>query len=360
MARLDQNGLGDRVNRLLYSVTVAKRLDATLILETNSHNYLIHRRYGLLRHAGVSEYMSIMKEFLGFNFSSNMSIIQPLLAKKKAKRIHFGDLENLTTKSRAVECETIFESTIESCGPRRDTWCYTAIYGIKEKLKWYRKVHMKTLPAQKCNEKVLGFSSNSKLLNIHMHIRNGDVCYHCDEIWYFRYLLNAALNPFGLNESSHDLYDQVNIVVDAENHLSHHASRFPRIQFFSKESKANGSFVQVFCRFATSDVHVGSGSSLDTVGVFFPDDHPVIFEENRHARSSKVADEYIFTENENIVRLRNGKMITPMHKTVQLLKDSLGLKYYSTSSRYNYSNHSNLTTNINDSTTNMNNSTKRV
>ena len=99
---------------------------------------------------------------------------------------------------------------------------------------------------------------------------------------------------------------------------------------------------------------MGSGSSSDTLGVFFPNDHPVIFEENRHSGSPKVVDEYIFAENENTVRLRNGKMITSMDKTVQILKDSLGFKYYSTSSRNNYSNYSDLTTIINNSTMNIN------
>ena len=328
ISRLGLKGFGDRLEHLIYYMNIARRLQATLIIESSSKDIFSYWQQQDPPHDGASEYLTIMAEFLGVNFSSNLSIIPSLLP---SRRINYDDLHRLVTKPNTVKCHTVFESSIESCGPGSHLWCFR-YHALTDVVRSIMSTNGSTsgnrVPARKCHEKKKGFSAESKTINIAMHIRNGDICVNfCDEIWHFRMLLDSVLKPLGLHQQDPALYRKVSIYVDSNLKLVEHKKKFPLIQFMSRESEGN-SFEHMICRFVTADIYVGSGSSILAMAAFLPVNHPVIFEQTRKTPKKKtdMAMKYLFPVNESI-RTKSGKLVTPLSEAIDVLKMSLGSKY---------------------------------
>ena len=146
-------GLGDELEHYIFHLNIAKLFEATIVLTDGG------LKYGslALQHVGVAEY-PIMSSLLGIDISLNMTDIN-LQYKPKIFNLEFKDALDMKMKLLAgiiqLECNTVIQSSIDSCP---GGWCpltYPSHYNFIEQVSpWLKKNTAKL----KCSKMHLGMS----------------------------------------------------------------------------------------------------------------------------------------------------------------------------------------------------------
>ena len=150
LAELGTEGMGDQLEHYLYSLNLAKLLDATLVVDGFVSGALFSSR----GHSGFSVYRWVAERLLGINMEWNAtyvsSVYQPTtislkyddVTAAKSKEIAGGP----TTSSLLLPCNTMATSSIWDCG----SWChlkrpfvgFTELGWILRQNQGYEKCHL--------------------------------------------------------------------------------------------------------------------------------------------------------------------------------------------------------------------------
>jgi hypothetical protein len=246
-------------------LNLAKIFEATIVFD-DSQFYLPAAHNN-------SEYYFIMSDVFGINLNFTTNKLKDIRGIYNAREISFSEVEMLRSEIESgkaqIPCNTVFSSNIQSCNGH---WCptestYPFVDNVKNEL---RKNHA----FEMCSKQKYGFiPSNS--INVIWHIRNGDICLHCNEIGYIHKIYNRILQLLDFSDS--DIGSRINFFFTSSIHLIEYEQAFPRFHF----STENTPLLQTVCEILTSDIFISSGSSIVVAGAFFPRGSPLIFEEER-------------------------------------------------------------------------------
>jgi len=293
-------------------LNIAKIFEATIVFDES-------QLYASGGH-NSSEYLSIMTDILGINisFTTNMLTRTQGLISHATRDISFTEVQtlkkDLLSGKSQLQCNTVLQSDIQSCNGR---WCPTeSTYPFVDSVKWeLRNNHA----SEMCMNQKNGFTP-SDTINVMWHIRNGDICLHCNEVNYIRKIYDRILQLFDF--SDFDVGSRINFFFTASNDLPEYKQAFPNFHFSTEKTP----LLQTLCDITSSDIFISSGSSIVVVGAFFPPGHPLIIEEERKNLHREIFKQrHIFTENQALLMF-NGDFSLPFSEVKSLVRSTLDKK----------------------------------
>lgn len=291
-------------------MNIAKILEATIVFDDSEF-------YTPCGHNN-SEYLSIITDILGVNLSLTTSLFRKIHGSYSPRDILFNEVQSLKNDVQSgktqLQCNTVFHSDIQSCNGR---WCPTeSTYPFVENVKWELKNNH---ASEMCIKKNYGFIP-SNAINIMWHIRNGDICLHCNDIKYMRKVYGRILQILDFSDS--DVGSKVNFFVTASTELTEYENEFPNFNFSTEKTP----LLQTICRILTSDIFINSGSSIVVAGAFSPRGYPLIIEEERKNLHGEIFKQHhIFTENDAVLMV-NGDFTSPFPEVKSFVKSTLAKK----------------------------------
>lgn len=206
-----------------------------------------------------------------------------------------------------LPCFTFIDSHIYSCGATGDPWCDN-VPGFRNFELTYWRLRNNSI-RERCfamGEGFLDRGTHGDQVHISWHLRNGDICLHCDPGYpakVYEQLLSvpAIRRAHHLAIDAHDYSEG----IDKEPLFRRAAARF---DFFN----TNQTLVSTVCRFATADVLVTAGSSLAPfIAAFLPPLNPIVVEERRkEANTDPRPDKHFFKDYEAVLMDGDGQIIT--------------------------------------------------
>jgi len=249
---------------------VAKLLNGTAVVTNGFHNggFGFTDKKGVQRvgrHPGSNEYHDLAL-LLGINVFS--------LPETQVLRLSWPDVvflhEYSIRGSSKPLCNTTVYSDYWSCPGIR--WCgfrvpYDSVAVVKTEL-------LSGGAREKCIARGMGFRSDLTTLKVSWHLRNGDICLHCDDANEYVTRIYDALLGSPTFAANHDIYFESSVEMHA---ISLQVAAHANFHYF-----VNASLVETVCRFLTSDVLITSGSSLPVmVAAFSRPWYPIVIEEQR-------------------------------------------------------------------------------
>jgi hypothetical protein len=110
-------------------------------------------------------------------------------------------------------------------------------------------------------------------VNVHWHVRTGDIELHKDTSYYDTLLRNLLTV---LSAKKSDIGKRIRIAFESQKSVPFLTKLIPAAKFH-----VGRDIVDAVCGFLTSDIFVSSGSSFAVLLAFAPRNRPVIFEEVR-------------------------------------------------------------------------------
>lgn len=264
-----EGGLGDQLEQYIYCASVAKLLDAEVIIEG------FHRSV----HRGGDEFHEVAT-LLGINLRLTTNGVRSLYSSPPLSVTKWISKPDAVILHKAVKkgdtsfpCHIMYASDIRSCQAVGDQWCdlaptFDSFEATQFRLRRNDAKH-------ECMVRGLGFfrRSTEETVNIAWHVRTGDICLNCDNLTYFEHIFDTLLTVPSIARAhvlaidSHDKIDWL-----AKSNMFHHAVVY----------HTNQKLIDTVCRFITADVLVTSGSSFAPfVAAFLPPWSPVVLEERR-------------------------------------------------------------------------------
>ena len=274
-------GFGDKMVWYIYCMNVAKIFEGALLVEQEMWQDISKDWYGQ-PHKDSDQYYNIAKDIFSIDFQPDMGRFLDSLVKQKefSKEIwkfheifnYFDGIRRNGSALHPVKCNTIIESYVGSCAGS-DCTMAASKYHFIDSVKWVLRGSSNV--RRNCEKKDLGFNANDKKINVMWHIRSGDLCLHCRDPNYITEVYDYLLELIGLKKE--DATKFMNVFIESSHDLSELSRNAvgKHIQFTQHRLEES------ICKFITSDVYIGSGSSLSSVLAFAEQNSPIIIEDRR-------------------------------------------------------------------------------
>lgn len=260
---IGHQGLGDQLDHYFYGLYWSTKLKIDLLARLSRGNNSHESKPG--------GHVQILKTILGIKGLSYDWSIDTLQRQIPLRFIHYNyqQLENIKSIT-SIPCGTIITAQIDGCGKTGDKWCWLNYQTHYSKIIWQLRSHHSK---ENCIALNLGFSipeTHTRILNIIIHLRNGDICLHCS-LDYFRKILKIVEEVLPATQKKA-------LFIDA-------AFEMPdEIRQFLWDNDVNtfigSSLSDTVCRFLTADILISTGSSFPvTVSMFGLPWTPIVIEE---------------------------------------------------------------------------------
>jgi len=310
-------GLGDELERLIYSLNIAKFFEATLLLDGGLILGSIEKR-----HSGSASYSKVA-DILGIRFLKNITSMNMQFGPLKEIVMSFPDLvelnKGLRNSSLRLHCRTLIRSDVGSCN---GGWCPVVYPGhnFVNEVSWLLRNNS---AKSYCLESKLGFPIKSlkqpNKLNVVWHIRTGDIALYNNKVLYYDTLLRTLLDSTEMKRK--DIGQRLQLVFESQEKVPFLESEFPTARF-----NIGKDIFSSICTFLTSDIFISCGSTFALVLAFAQQPHhPIIFEEVRketylgsYSREHTVRQRHIFTKDVAVL-LEEGKPIMRIEEVKRLV-----------------------------------------
>ena len=258
-------GFGDQLEHYIYSLYIAKLLNATVITDGFAT--------GPAKHIRTDEYAKVAEKLLGIDFTVTAKTVMDKYH-PKIRTVSYDDAVTMYQQMRSTPCNSFIISDITSCGR---TWCHAVrqFDSLRDTIWMLRNNHSLAI----CNEwrqnvslsdaeRNSNTSKNPSVVRVVWHVRSGDICLHCNDADYFKRthrLLQTALEGYNFTVTFESQYS----VPEIEQLFPEHTFRI------------NSSLIDTSCDIISSDILITSGSSLPPLiaAVGGSPWHPIVFEE---------------------------------------------------------------------------------
>ena len=306
-------------------MNVAKLLGFTLAL--NERSFL---------QGGVTELLGIQVNYTIQSVMNTYPLKKTTMSyhevQQYANNIMVSDKNIIEINKSVLPCYSAVESSIHSCGG----WCIIHHIGhnFLQEVIWFlrdnnaRDTCLRRFPKLRGD---IGNSNNFRsAIKVVFHIRNGDICLHCEDEGYFVRQLDMLQNALGHSTRLH-------VVFESQNELHELQKVFSGGGSSSDNSTANlnsfGAIVFIHgapeyesvCRFLTADILFLPGSTFGLVVAFNAPNTPIIFEERRkdsYGRYAKGQQHHMFPK-ETAILMEDGVPIIQQSEVNTWLRTAL-------------------------------------
>jgi hypothetical protein len=107
-----------------------------------------------------------------------------------------------------------------------------------------------------CRGLGLGFDVDNSMMNVVIHVRNGDICAHCNDVSWIKNITANVLYILDMNEQ--DVNQKVRFHIESKLILEKFEDAVKNVEY----SRGGNSLSKTVCKILTSDFFVSSGSSM--------------------------------------------------------------------------------------------------
>lgn len=279
---LGMDGLGDQLEHYVYCLNAAKMLNISYF----PPSWPVGKFHPNPEYPKVAKLLNINISLAPRPKADNLKLVALNLEELRVLN------SAIATGARAPLCDVMVQTSIRSC----NGWCdFSQTYASLNNVIWLLRCNM---AKQTCQAHKLGFPPNDSNVNVVWHLRNGDVCLHCDRAAYYTDIHARFFNV---------LPRPAKLFFESEYSMPFLESE---PAFKDAEFRHNRTILDTVCTFLTADVLITTGSSLPVfVAAFAPPWHPIVIEEMRKEVSEEngAVFPHFFNEHQ-AVRMWNGKI----------------------------------------------------
>ena len=323
-------GFGDKMVWYIYCMNVAKIFEGALLVDPDMWQAVSEDWEGQ-PHKDSEQYYNIAKDIFGIKFQPGTKrfIEELVLERKFSKQIwkfreifdYFEGIRRNGTAFHPIRCNTIIESYVGSCAGSDCTMAVSK-YQFIDSVKWVLRSSSNV--RRNCELKNLGFKYDDKMINVMWHIRTGDLCLHCKDPNYVADVYDYLVELVGLKKK--DVKEFMNTFIESSYALSELSDNTVGMHLKFTQNKLEESI----CKFVTSDVYIGSGSSLSSILAFAEENSPIIMEDRRKvlkrwgdSELQQFEQNYFFS---NAIHINEGKPLQSDNEMRRLVQTILKRK----------------------------------
>lgn len=307
-------GLGDQLETYIFSLSMAKLLNATLLVDGFAPEPTTPFGKVMVKHKGREEYPSIV-EMLGIRITEHFHeassyFIKPLRHRRITVREVLDIKERIEQSgNRTRYCNSVIFPNSFSCGGR----CVYTNMSQALNMTWSHHLLKHVEPELRNNNasEVCKQGRPSKKVNLVWHVRSGDICLKCKNATYYSSLISMIQHAAGISSK------QLQVTFVTQEPVKMLETAFPRAAFHTGTS-----MISSVCDIISSDIFVTTGSSLAVVAAFAPQP-PIILEERR--KEAKRTDlgrlHHIFPQDDpHVITMEDGVPTIPLRALREKLK----------------------------------------